>query len=119
VDFRKKQDSNAESILLPKNQIKFENGDLRITTLSPVKEDSILKLRSRTLKKYSNLEICHSVRLLKKGNHYYIFIPESTNIIYNEYPTELEEYCGVDGGVRDYMTVFSNKNIVEYNRISS
>ena len=117
MSFRKKHSSNGKSILLQKNQLKFQNGNLVIPGLG--KNDSVVNIRSRTLKKYGNLEISNSVRLMKESNHYYIFVNEIVDINNDiDKNGNTLSYCGIDPGVRTLMTSFSNGEIMEYNQDS-
>ena len=110
LDYRKKS-SHKNSILIQKSLVTVSNNNENII-LAPtfLKEHSKIKINKKILKN-QKLEINHDIRLQKINNKYYLHIPvdipvETNNTIIN--------YCGIDPGLRSFMTCFGNNNCLEY-----
>jgi putative transposase len=109
LGFRKKKDEN-KCLLLPKVFIKNKNGILTIakTYLEGVSKISMGK---KTIKKHRNLVIEHDCRLVKQKNIFWIIIPIPVEITEKRPPIN---YCGIDPGVKTFMTSFGNNGCIEY-----
>lgn len=78
-------------------------------------EDQLLKININTAKridkKYTNLTIEQESKITKYKNDYYI------HILVNIQPKNKEKlitYCGIDPGIRTFLTVFNNEHVIEY-----
>jgi IS605 OrfB family transposase len=109
LDYRKKKNPN-KCILIPKNYIKFKNNHIQLAPKF-FKNNKNFKLTKKTLKNHTNLKINNDVRLTKYKNKYYLHIPI---IIKYTKPPKLINYCGVDPGLRSFLTVFGNNSCYEY-----
>lgn len=114
LHYRKKTNS-IKSIVLPSNLISICRSDTRITKfrIAPtfLKDCCEFVVGKKTLKKHKDLTIEGDCRLLKKNNDFWLILPiaiakQEKNIPLN--------YCGVDPGVRTFMTTFGNNGICEY-----
>jgi putative transposase len=68
----------------------------------------------KTLKKSKNIEINNDCRIIHERNKYWIVIPVPVVP-----PIKVEtsiNYCGIDPGIRTFLTSFSNNGVVEYNQ---
>ena len=115
IGFKKKTDPN-KCITLEKSLIqiidKKENkGKIQIAP-SFLKENALFRMGKRTLKKYKNLVIKRNCKLVKQKNVYWLLIPTEQEFI--EPKNIPETYCGIDPGIRTFMTCFGNGLSTEY-----
>ena len=106
INYRKHYNVN-KSIVIPKTMINVENNSFKIAP-SYLKEDCKFKAN---FKKHHNLSIEGDCRLLKQNNEYWIILPVSITKKKKEMPTT---FCGVDPGIRTFMTAFTNDCCYEY-----
>jgi transposase len=113
----KKKNDPKKSIVMPKNLLKIiDKNTIRFAPKYLEKESNIKIKKIKKLKKnredfYKNFKIDHDCRLIKNHNNYYLFIPMSKPIVTTKHAVN---YCGVDPGVRTFMTVFGNNGVDEY-----
>lgn len=107
LDYRKNLNTR-KSCLLPKNFIKVIDNEISI---APTFFSSKFKMGKKTKKKYSNLEIKHDCRIIKDKGEYFITIPIDVETEKKKQPINI---CGVDPGVRTFMTSFGNTKSTEY-----
>ena len=123
LKYRKK--NKQQTILIPKTKIKLsENLDSVSMSKSFFKENNIFELKTRTIKmlkkKYPNLKITHDVRLTSFKNEYWLNIPVDIEIAKKKIIANgsdgkvINTYCGVDPGVRTFMTTYGNDGTREY-----
>lgn len=110
ISFRKKIYNKTVSI--PSSFIKNVNGEIILAPKFFGKNNSKIKLNKKTLKKHKNLIISNDCRIIKKYNKYYLLVPQEISI---ENKKPVINYCGIDPGIRSFMTVFGNNNCKEYN----
>ena len=110
VNYRKKTELN-KCIVIPKMLIKNNNGTLQIAKRY-LKNEYEFKMGKRNIKKYKNLEIRNDCRLVKQNNEYWILIPLTEKI---KEIKKTENYCGIDPGIRTFLTTFGNNGCYEYN----
>lgn len=105
---------NTKSFVLPHSLISNKNG---ILSISPeyLKEECKFKMGKRTLKKYKNIEIKNDCRIIHDRNKYYIAIPIPILSVL-KHKIKSVNYCGIDPGVRTFLTSFGNNGVVEYNQ---
>jgi putative transposase len=65
----------------------------------------------KTIKKHRNLVIEHDCRLVKQKNVFWVIIPIPVEITEKKPPIN---YCGIDPGVKTFMTSFGNNGCIEY-----
>jgi hypothetical protein len=109
----RKNNQPTKSFLISKNMVKNKNGILQIAPLF-FKENNTngnFKMGKKTIKKHNNLEINNDCRILKQNNTYYLSVPISVTIEERKSP---KNYCGIDPGVRTFMTTFGNNGCFEY-----
>jgi putative transposase len=111
----KKKNEKQQTILLQKNMIKNNNGILEIMPGYFEKDDCLFEMGKRTKKKYKNLEIEHDVRLTRKNKDYWLSIPYKIELKKREKIKEYN-YCGIDPGIRSFMTVVDMNGYSEYNQ---
>ena len=109
LGFRKKRDEN-KCLLLPHIYIKNNNGILSIAP-SLLNDESKISMGKKTIKKHKKLEIKHDCRLVKQKNIFWVIIPISVEITGKKPPLN---YCGIDPGVKTFMTSFGNNGCIEY-----
>ena len=109
LSFRKKNSPN-KCITIPKSMIKIKNNNI---TIAPtyLNKNSNFKINTKTLKKNKTIIINNDCKLIKKNNNYYLLIP--IQIIEKEKPL-YNNYCGIDPGIRTFMTTFGNNGFTEY-----
>jgi IS605 OrfB family transposase len=97
-------------VSIPKSFLKNKNGIIHLSS-DFFKEHCKIKMGKKTLKKYKDLKINNDSRIIKQKNDYFLIIP----IQLSENPkTPLINYCGIDPGVRTFMTSFGNNECIEY-----
>ena len=101
----KYRESNHKSVLLGKNQLKIKDGRLRICPKT-MKQEMKLGINTEL-----DFEIKNDCRLALKRGKYYLFIPQTCPTTERRYPTN---YCGIDPGIKQFMTTFSNTGSTEY-----
>jgi len=107
----KKKTNNNKCVSIPKSLISIiDNKDIKIAP-EFLKNDCIIKIGKRTIKKNKNIQINHDCKIIKRKNKYWILIPISVDVKEKKRPFN---YCGVDPGVRTFMTTFSNTGCTEY-----
>jgi len=109
LKFKKRTEHN-KCMLVPKNIVKNTNG---IIQLAPqfFKENSNFKMGTRTKKKHGNIQINNDTRIIRQRKEYWIIIPVPVAIQNKKPPNS---YCGIDPGVRTFMTSFGNNAFTEY-----
>jgi IS605 OrfB family transposase len=110
MEYRKK-DANNSSILISKQMFKIENNRIKLTKSYFDKEDLFIKIGNKTLKKNKNIVIENDARLVKQKNKFYLQVPIS--IKQQEFKKPIN-YCGIDPGIRTFMTCFGNNGCFEY-----
>ena len=106
IGFRKKKEPN-KCLLLPKVLIKNKNGILSIAPTF-LKSDSKISMGKKTIKKHRNVVIEHDCRLVKQKNIFWVIIPIPVEITDKKSPIN---YCGVDPGIKTFMTCFGNNGL--------
>tara|TARA_B100000497_G_C7672595_1_gene405997 strand:- start:61 stop:1284 length:1224 start_codon:yes stop_codon:yes gene_type:complete len=111
LQFRKKE-KNKASLEISKQISKLKDNNL-ILFKNILKDDSVFKIKEKLNK---NLQINYDSRILMKDNKFYISIPVEVNPEDKNIPVN---YCGIDPGIRTFMTCFGNNGKTEYkhNRI--
>jgi IS605 OrfB family transposase len=109
LSYRKKKNPN-KCISIQKNLIKIKDNCIQIAP-SFLENNCKFNLNKETLKNHPKLEINNDVRLTKQKNKYFLHIPI---IIDYETTTDLINYCGVDSGLRTFLTTFGNNSCYEY-----
>ena len=107
----RKNDINNSSILISKQTIKIENNKIKLPKSSFEKEDLYIKIGNKTLKKNKNIVIENDNRLVKQKGEYYLLVPISVK--QQEFKKPIN-YCGIDPGIRTFMTCFGNNGCIEY-----
>jgi putative transposase len=109
LGFRKKTEPN-KCLLLPSSSVTNNNGILTIGKTF-LKKDSKISMGKKTIKKHKNLVIEHDCRLVKQKNEYWLFVPVPVVVAEKKEPLN---YCGIDPGVKTFMTCFGNNGCIEY-----
>lgn len=109
LQFRKSKNEN-KCLVLPKSFIKNTNGLIKI---APKFINDTFKMGRKTYKKHKHLLIEHDCRLIKQRSKYWLCIPVKNKTILNTVKT-FNNYCGIDPGIKTFLTSFGNKEIVEY-----
>ena len=109
LGFRKKKEPN-KCLLLSSKLITNKNGILSIAP-TYLKNDSKISMGKKTIKKHRNLVIEHDCRLVKQKNIFLVIIPIPVEITGKRPPIN---YCGIDPGVKTFMTCFGNNGCVEH-----
>ena len=109
LGFRKKKDEN-KCLLLPHSFIKNNNGKLIIAP-TLLKNESTISMGKKTIKKHRNLVIEHDCRLVRQKNIFWVIIPIPVEITEKKPPIN---YCGIDPGVKSFMTSFGNNGCIEH-----
>lgn len=109
----RKNNNPKKSFLIAKNIIENKNGNLKIAP-SFFKENNtscFFKMGKKTLKKHKNIEIKNDCRIIKNNHNYFLVVPVETQI---QEINQYINYCGIDPGVRTFMTSFGNNSFTEY-----
>lgn len=98
------------SFVLPHSLIKNKSGSLSIAP-EYFKDECTFKMGKKTLKKYRDIEINNDCRIIYQRNKYWIAIPIPTVL---KPKLKCVNYCGIDPGIRTFLTSFGNNGVVEY-----
>lgn len=109
LGFRKKKEPN-KCLLLSSKLITNKNGILTIAKTF-LKSDSKISMGKKTIKKHRNLVIEHDCRLIKQKNIFWVIIPIPVEITDKKPPMN---YCGIDPGIKTFMTSFGNNGCIEH-----
>ena len=114
LGYRKKDKVN-KSCVVAKNAIKINNG---IITISPqsFKEKKCngnfnIGKKTRNTKKHKDLKINNDCRIIMQKGEYWVIIPIPYEVEEKKKPVN---YCGIDPGVRTFMTCFGNDGYTEF-----
>jgi len=106
----KKKSNPDKCVCVPKCLLKNKNGTIHLAK-DFFKENCKIKMGSKNLKKYKDLKIEHDTRIVKQKDEYWLIVPISVET----HPKQkCINYCGIDPGVRTFMTVFGNIDCTEY-----
>ena len=109
IGYRKNYSTN-KCVVIPKNFVSIINSDIQIAP-DFLNKDCLFKIGKKTLKKNKKIIIENDTRIVKQKNVYWILIPVSEEKLKRE---PLINYCGIDPGVRTFMTTFGNNGCTEY-----
>lgn len=118
MSFRKKKDNNY--ISLQKNLIQIiKKGNKYLIKIAPyiLGENMYFVIGKKSAKDIlkNNIQINNDCKMIRQNGKFSIIIPEEIQKVPNEMTPESIRYCGVDAGVRTFMTTFGNTGICEYN----
>lgn len=112
IGFKKKKDKN-QFMRITKAMIsnqKIEDGVINVAKVF-TKNKLKLKIGKRNKKKYSNFEVNADTLLTKVKGSYYFNLP----VEYKDAKvSKVKTCCGIDPGVRTFLTCFNNENTTEY-----
>ena len=120
LEYRKKIKNN-KCVNIPKSFISLENiNSNTYVKMAPsflndkkdIINNSLFLIGKKTIKKNKNIEIEHDCKIIKQKNKWWLLIPLTVKINNKIKPVN---YCGVDPGIRTFMTTFGNKDSNEYN----
>ena len=109
ISYKKKNDPR-KCFGIPKTTISIKNGKV---ILCPGKwgKESKFRISAKNAKKYNNTSIdCDSEIIYQKGNYFLSLIK---NIEEPEYFAS-DKVCGIDPGLRSFMTIYDKEEITEY-----
>lgn len=114
MNFRK-HGNVSKNVSIPKNYISITDGKIK---LAPTffQENCIFNMGKKTKNKYKNMNITGDCRIIKQKNKYWIVIPITEEMLERKVPLK---YCGVDPGVRTFMTSFGESGFTEYKHSQS
>ena len=104
----KKQDT--QHCKIPKSFINNENGCLKIAP-TYLKDLKYVVIGKRNRKEFKNLNIDSDTTLLKRDNKYILCVPVKVNVPKKR--KKIINVCGIDPGIRTFLTIYSNRNIKE------
>ena len=112
MGFRKKDDTK-QSMVIPKQLLKNKEGKLIIgASYFHTEESASISMGKKTIKKYKNLQILHDCRMIRHNQDYWLCIPIKQKISLSD--VSYKNYCGMDPGIRTFMTSFGNQGCQEY-----
>ena len=116
MKYRKKI-NQKQSLTIPAIYLKLNNNHVKIAPTF-FKDNSNFKIGKSTIKKLQKLkekniivDIKHDSKLIKEKNKFWLYIPITENQVN---PSKLINYCGVDPGIRTFLTTFGNNGCFEY-----
>jgi putative transposase len=109
LQYKKKTNPN-KCVCIPKSLVTNNEGVIKLSSAF-FKENGNFKMGKKTIKKHKHIVIDHDIRIVKQKGIYWFVIPIPFSI---KDKKPLVNYCGVDPGVRSFMTTFGNTDCVEY-----
>lgn len=109
----RKHYNKTKSALVPKNYLQVnKTKDNTFIKIAPTffKNNCNIKIGKKTKKKEIKIE--SDSRIIKNQyNEYWLAVPITINKIKK---VEINNYCGIDPGLRTFMTTFGNQGVCEY-----
>lgn len=100
----KKKTEPRQSIELTKKLISIRNGTVKICP-SRFETDKFIKMNGKkNCKKYRNLVINHNCDLVREKNEFWLHVASD---LAEEEAVPIENFCGVDPGVRTFATTYN------------
>jgi IS605 OrfB family transposase len=113
LGFRKKNQMQ-HCMVISKKFIQNKGGKLIIgRSYFSSEKDAEISMGKKTIKKYRDLHISHDCRMVKKNNEYWLVVPVDVHAYAGE-KRSWKTYCGVDPGVRTFMTTFGTDGCHEH-----
>lgn len=109
LGFRKRTE-NYKSVVIPKSFLQNKYGTIQLAPQF-LKDECNFKMGRKTIKKHKNLVIQYDSRIVKQMKHYWLLVPIPASVKEKTPPVN---YCGIDPGVRTFMTSFGNNGCLEY-----
>jgi transposase len=106
----KKKNEKRKCIELSKSDIQFFGSGVKISPSKFQKGEEIIKINKKNLNKYKDLQITHNTDLTKVNGIYYIHVLVDYKIKQEENKKYLN-FCGVDPGVRTFVSIYGNTDI--------
>ena len=107
----KKKNSIRQCAELSSSEIKMTKDGIRFCP-DRFKEHCLFKIGKRNQKKYGDIIIKSNCDLVKRNDGYYLALVLDSEKEDNKI---FEKFCGVDPGVRTFLTTYGSNGIVEYN----
>lgn len=108
----KKKSSPTKCAEVTSACVSMKNGKIRLCPRKIGEENCEFRISKRNIKKYGKMKIDHNCDILYKGGNYFFVLAIPINSI------EEESFgggiCGVDPGLRTFMTCYSSEKIYEY-----
>ena len=104
-------DDPNKCISIAKSMISINDGVIRLAPTFFENGEGNFRIHPKTLENIPDLSITHDCRLVCQHNKYYLLIPQKCEILERKIPLN---YCGIDPGVRTFMTTFGNCGCEEY-----
>lgn len=114
LGFRVRTD-NYKSMVIPKKFLCNKDGTIHLAPQF-LKNNCKFKMGKKTIKKHRKLEISHDCRIVKRMDKYWLLVPIPMECKEKTTPVN---YCGIDPGVRTFMTAFGNTGCMEYQQKDS
>jgi putative transposase len=105
-DFRRKN-NKKQSIVISPQISKIKNNSFHVYT-SILKDDGIFRIKQKLP---TNFNIENDIRLIKEDNKYFLQIPVKIEI--KNKNKKQYNYCGIDPGIRTFMTTIGSNGIQE------
>ena len=108
----KRKTEPSKCLSVPSTMIENKRGIIEIAP-EYLKSHKRFPMGKRTAKKHRDLVIKNDCRLVKQRNEYWLMIPIP---FASKEPRKRvpENYCGIDPGIRTFMTAFGNDGCSEY-----
>lgn len=114
LKFKEKKNPKQSCVLSSSCITKVNNGFKIYPNL--LKENSLVKIGHRNKRKYKNIDTSKDIRLTYTKGEYWVHIPLKCDIVKFQMPHSKDlKICGIDPGIRTFMTTYSNTTITEYN----
>ena len=106
----KKKSSPTRCAEVTSKCVSMKNGKIQLCRDKIGRENCFFKISKRNMKKYGIMKINHNCDILYKGGEYFFVLA----IPIGPQKSEGESVCGIDPGLRTFMTCYSNESIHEY-----
>lgn len=113
ISYKKKSDKN-KCMSIPGSAVSFRKNGISICP-GKWKEESVFRVSKRNYKKYKNLSMSSDCDLTLKNGCYYLIIP----VPISKKETVRLKTCGIDPGLRSFLTVYDGEAVTEYDHSRS
>ena len=110
ISFKKKQ--IRQTIELSTTDIKYTENGFQICPSKFPKNQKYFTISKRNMKKLKEYKVTHNCDLARTEHGYFLHLLIDVE---QDKKTDIKNVCGIDPGVRSLLTIYSNKDLCDFN----